>query len=134
MMHRAHDAERDWLMTMGLGTIAREHTQEPIMPRTAKPRSGRKAKPATMPPAAATEPAKAKRLSGLDAAAQVLRAAGEPLNVGAIMERIAAEGLWQTSGKTPGATIYAAMIREIAAKGTAARFQKVDRGRFAAAG
>jgi hypothetical protein len=49
------------------------------------------------------------------------------------MERIAAEGLWQTNGKTPVATIYAAMIREIAAKGSASRFQKVDRGRFAAA-
>lgn len=106
------------------------------MPRTAKPRSGRKAKPATpAAPAAKLDPQPAaKRLSGLDAATQVLRAAGEPLNVGAIMERIAAEGLWQTSGKTPAATIYAAMIREIAAKGPAARFQKVDRGRFVAAG
>jgi hypothetical protein len=102
------------------------------MPRTAKPRSGRKAKPATPAPAKPDPQPAAKRLSGLDAAAQVLCAAGEPLNVGTIMERIATQGLWQTSGKTPAATIYAAMIREIAAKGPAARFQRVDRGCFAA--
>jgi len=38
------------------------------------------------------------------------------------------------AGKTPAATIYAAMIREITAKGPSSRFQKVSRGRFAAAG
>ena len=35
-----------------------------------------------------------------------------------------------TSGKTPSATLYAAIIREISKKGKDARFAKVDRGRF----
>ncbi len=82
------------------------------------------------------EPAKSKvkSLSGLDAAAQVLREVGEPMNAQDLIARILERGLWKTGGKTPAATIYAAMIREIKAKGTTSRFQKVDRGRFAAAG
>ena len=72
----------------------------------------------------------AKRLSGLDAAAQVLAEAGEPLNTKEVVERMLAEGLWKTNGKTPAATIYAAMIREIAAKGDKSRFRKIERGRF----
>ena len=71
-----------------------------------------------------------KRLSGLDAAAKVLADAGEPLNTKDMVERMLAKGLWTTSGKTPAATIYAAIIREIATKGDDARFRKVDRGRF----
>jgi hypothetical protein len=50
-----------------------------------------------------------------------------------IVEAAIGKGLWQSKGATPHATIYSAMIREIAAKGEDARFKKVDRGRFAAA-
>jgi hypothetical protein len=73
---------------------------------------------------------KAKRPSGIDLAAKVLASAKEPLNSKAIVERVLAAG-WKTSGKTPHATLYAAMIREIAAKGKDARFKKSDRGLFA---
>ena len=72
-----------------------------------------------------------KRPGGLDAAAKVLGEAGEPMSCKAITERMLAQGLWQTKGKTPAATIYAAIIREIAAKGDKARFRKTDRGKFA---
>lgn len=72
---------------------------------------------------------KAKRASGLDLAARTLAAAKTPLNAKAIAERVVAAG-WRTSGKTPHATLYAAMIREIAAKGKDARFRKTDRGLF----
>lgn len=88
------------------------------------------------PPAHDTPPAASpsKPLSGLDAAAILLREASAPLNaqdlVGLMLER----GLWKTEGKTPAATIYAAMIREIRSKGSDSRFVKADRGRFAAAG
>lgn len=68
--------------------------------------------------------------SGLDAAATVLAEAGEPLNAKTMVERMLAKGLWTTGGKTPASTIYAAIIREIALKGTGARFRKVERGRF----
>jgi hypothetical protein len=72
----------------------------------------------------------AKRPSGLDAAAQVLADADEPLSVKEIVASMLERKLWQTSGKTPSATIYAAMTREIAAKGDDARFCKVARGKF----
>jgi len=72
-----------------------------------------------------------RKPSGLDLAAKVLADAGEPLPARAIAERAIAAG-WQTSGKTPQATLYAAMLREIAKKGDAARFRKADRGLFEA--
>jgi len=40
------------------------------------------------------------------------------------------KGYWKSGGKTPHATVYSAMIREVAAKGKDSRFKKVDRGRF----
>ena len=47
-------------------------------------------------------------------------------------EALAAQGLWTSpGGKTPHATLYAAMLREITAKGSQARFKKVERGQFA---
>jgi hypothetical protein len=47
-----------------------------------------------------------------------------------MVERMLAKGLWKTNGRTPQATLYAAIIREIAAKGKDARFHKTGRGRF----
>ena len=73
----------------------------------------------------------AKRSSGLDAAAQVLSEAGEPMSCKTVVERMLAQNLWQTKGKTPASTIYAAVLRDIAAKGQASRFRKVGRGQFA---
>ncbi len=43
-------------------------------------------------------------------------------------------GYWATKGKTPWATLYSAMLREIQNKGKAARFRKTDRGTFALRG
>ena len=72
---------------------------------------------------------KVRKLSGLDLAALVLTESKESLNSKTIAERAIASG-WKTNGKTPHATIYAAIIREIQNKGDASRFEKVDRGRF----
>jgi len=71
-------------------------------------------------------------MSGLDLAAKVLAEAKEPLNAKTIAERAIAEG-WKTKGKTPEATLYAAIIREISKKGKDARFVKHARGLFTAA-
>lgn len=71
-----------------------------------------------------------KRTGILDAAAQILAKAKEPMGCKDIVEQAIAKKLWSTSGKTPQATLYAAIIREIANKGKDARFVKVDRGRF----
>lgn len=72
----------------------------------------------------------AKRSSGLDAAAQVLAEAGEPLNCRQVVERMLAKGLWKTGGKTPAATIYSALLRHIQKNGSKSRFRKTERGKF----
>jgi len=76
---------------------------------------------------------KGKRKPGiLTLAADVLKDAKRPMDCKAIVEKVLAKGLWQTKGKTPAATLYAAIIREIGAKGKEARFRKTDRGQFEA--
>ena len=72
-------------------------------------------------------------MSGLDAAAKVLADAGKPLTSQEMVEAMTKGGLWKTSGKTPHSTIYAAIIREIAKKGSGSRFRKTDRGHFTVA-
>lgn len=78
--------------------------------------------------------APAKRLSGLDAAVQVLGQTGKPLNSADLLERIQSRRLWKTDGKTPRATLVAAMLREIKFKGRESRFRKAGRGLFALTG
>ena len=78
----------------------------------------------------ADKPAKQRKPGGLDAAARVLREAGEPMNCGDIVKTALEKGYWQTGGKTPSATIYAAILREINVKGADARFRKTERGKF----
>lgn len=76
---------------------------------------------------------KPKRVSAIDAAAQVLAASSEPMNCMALVEAMATQGLWTSpGGATPHATLYSAIIREIATKGAESRFVKKDRGMFAA--
>lgn len=72
-----------------------------------------------------------RRLGALDAAAQVLAKTGKPMRSQELIKAMAEAGLWKSpGGKTPHATLYAAMLREINAKGKAARFIKTDRGLF----
>ena len=91
------------------------------------------AEPKAKTPKAKDAP-KTRKPGGLDAAVQVLTEAGEPLRCKDMVERMLAQGLWQTNGKTPAATIYAAILREITTKGDASRFRKTDRGSFALVG
>jgi hypothetical protein len=78
---------------------------------------------------------KAKRLSAVDAAAKVLEQAKEPMNCKEMIEAMATKGLWSSpGGKTPHATLYSAILREINEKGKGARFKKTERGKFAANG
>ena len=79
--------------------------------------------------------AKPKNLSALDAAAQVLAKADKPMRTKELIETMAQRGLWSSpNGKTPAATLYAAILREIKNKGDQARFKKVERGQFQHAG
>jgi hypothetical protein len=73
---------------------------------------------------------KTKKPSGLDLIAQVLKDKGEPMGAKEIAEAVIAAG-WQTKGKTPAATLYSAMLREIDGKPSESRFVKTGRGLFA---
>ena len=71
-----------------------------------------------------------KKVSGLDAAAQVLAEAKTPLNCTDLVRKMFNKGLWISNGNTPVATIYSAIIREIKVKGDASRFRKTAKGQF----
>jgi len=73
---------------------------------------------------------KPERHSLLNLAAKVLAEAGQPLNCKEMVEKVLATGLWTTKGRTPAATLYSAILREITTKGDAARFRKTERGKF----
>lgn len=95
-------------------------------------------KPATRKKAtktAASEAAdNAKKLSALDAAARVLEESDGPMNAKQMIDAMAAKGYWTSpGGKTPHATLYAAIAREIKLKNEASRFRKAAKGQFAAA-
>jgi hypothetical protein len=98
---------------------AAEATPEPTAAK------GKKAK-------APKEP-QAKKPSALDAAFRVLQEASQPLTCPEMIEAMAAKGYWTSpGGKTPAATLYSAILREINIKGDASRFVKTERGKFAA--
>jgi hypothetical protein len=94
---------------------------EGTKPKAAKPAAKKKA---------SGEP-KEKKTSALDAAARVLAESKEPLNTKQMIEAMATKGYWTSpGGKTPHATLYAAILRELNVKGKDARFKKTDRGHF----
>jgi hypothetical protein len=75
-----------------------------------------------------------KKLSAIDAAAKVLAEAGKAMNCQELITVMAEKGLWTSpGGKTPSATLYSAILRELQTKGSEARFRKTERGKFTAA-
>jgi hypothetical protein len=112
-------------------TKTARNAKKPAKARTAKPA----AKNATVAKHAAKESkTDAKKLSQMAAAVAVLTKASEPMNCKAMVEAMSQQGLWTSpGGKTPEATLYASILREINAKGKDARFVKVERGQFALA-
>ena len=103
-------------------------------PADSAPASG--AKPEKKPAKSKkAKPAKEKKLSAIDAAAQVLAGSKDAMNCKELVESMAAKSLWTSpGGKTPHATLYSAILREIDTKGKSARFKKTDRGHFTANG
>lgn len=72
-----------------------------------------------------------KKLSCVGAALKVLAESGLPLNAKEMIEAMEAKGYWTSpGGKTPHATLYSAILRDLAA-GDSARFVKTERGKFA---
>ena len=82
----------------------------------------------------ARKPKAEGKLSAIDAAAKVLAESdGEAMSCQKLIEVMATKGLWTSpGGKTPHATLYSAILREINEKGKDARFTKIERGKFAA--
>jgi hypothetical protein len=77
-------------------------------------------------------PATSGKLSAVAAAAKVLAEKGQPMTCPEMIQAMTARGYWSSpAGKTPAATLYSALLREINTKADAARFCKVDRGKFA---
>ena len=94
---------------------------------TPKPKKARKG-------ATPKEP-KPKKLSALNAAARVLSETGQAMTCQEMIAAMAAKGYWTSpGGQTPEATLYSAVIREIAKKGAESRFKKTKRGKFAGTG
>ena len=83
------------------------------------------------PPTPAGSPA---RLSALDAAARVLSESRQAMTCPELIAAMAAQGYWTSpAGKTPQATLHAALTREIKTKKNQSRFRKTERGKFALA-
>ena len=70
-------------------------------------------------------------MNAIDAVEVVLAEAGEPLGYREITRRILEQGLWQTEGLTPEATINARLGTDIKDLGAGSRFQRTAPGVFA---
>jgi hypothetical protein len=118
--------------------VATEPAQETPEPTTTEPEpTAEQTAPESEPPAKpkrqrklSAEP-KEKKVSALDAAAKVLAEEGQPMTCKEMIEAMAAKGYWTSpGGKTPEATLYSAILRELGTKGEQARFTKTERGKF----
>ncbi|MDA8745255.1 winged helix-turn-helix domain-containing protein [Rubripirellula amarantea] len=111
----------------------RKHGYEENHPRNEdhRPQNASAKKPATKKPASKTPAKKAdKKMSQIDAALAVLKKARKPLSCKEVVEAMGKQKLWTSpGGKTPDATLYAAILRDIK-KGADARFKKAAPGRF----
>jgi hypothetical protein len=106
-------------------------TKKTRAPKTAAPKTK---KPPKTAPAAPSSTAPTKKLSALEAAVRVLEESQVPMSCGEMIAAMTSKGYWTSpGGKTPAATLYSAILRELKVKGEQARFQKTERGKFARA-
>lgn len=111
-----------------MATATKKKPAKTAKPRTAKPKA---AKPAKVK-AKGDKPSK-KRESLIDAAYEVLLAAGEAMKPIEIVTKAVEKKLWTPkAGKTPEATLSSAIRREIEADGRKARFKKTGPNQFVA--
>ena len=83
----------------------------------------------------AAKKTEAKRMSALDAAAKVLAETKKAMTSQELIAAMAEKKYWTSpGGKTPHATLYAAILRELLTKGNESRFEKIERGKFALRG
>jgi hypothetical protein len=127
----ANPVATDATVANDAATAAQETTTPAATPATTPVPEASPERPARKPKAPKGESGK---MSGLDAAALVLKEKGEPMTCGAMIETMLAKGLWSTNGKTPASTLYSAILREIDTKPGASRFVKTGRGTFGLTG
>lgn len=97
--------------------------------------SAKKGDAATSAKAKPKKPKSERKMSAIDAAAKVLAEADQPMATKDLIATMAEKGYWTSpGGKTPHATLYSAILREIGTKGEDSRFTKVERGKFAIVG
>ncbi len=86
--------------------------------------------PPAAPQTETAQLAAAKRMSMLDAAAEVLKSSGMPMSSGAMISAMETAELWKSpKGRTPKNTLTAAIIREMATKENP-RFRRAGKGLF----
>jgi antitoxin (DNA-binding transcriptional repressor) of toxin-antitoxin stability system len=100
--------------------------RKPSTPKATKAASGR-----NVGQQGAPKPPTAKEGSLMAAAINVMKAADKPMRPADVVETVLAKKLWTSKGKTPGATLAAAIMREIARKGSLSRFKKTGPGLYA---
>ena len=106
-----------------------EQLAEQTAPESSGPPAQDAAKPKRQRKAPATP--KEKKVSCLDAAARVLGEAGQAMTTQEMIDAMAKKNYWTSpGGQTPSATLYSAILRELAKKGTESRFVKTERGKF----
>jgi hypothetical protein len=99
-----------------------------IMASKKKPQTKKTTAKEPKAPAASEQP---EKLSALDAAARVLGESRQAMNCKELIETMAAKGYWTSpGGKSPAATLAAALLREIQTKKEASRFRKTEPGKF----
>ena len=71
------------------------------------------------------------KMSLLNAAVEVLRQNGKPLNTREIVAKAVTDGLWNPTGaKTPNQTLYGSIFREIATKKSPRIVKSAEKGKF----
>jgi hypothetical protein len=128
-----------------LGAMLRSRVMTSTKQPTAsakKSRRGRIAMPVTQTTAATpkasvvTKSVARARMSALDAAAEMLGRLGSKdtamgLGVKELIAGMEKAGLWESpGGKTPAATLYSALIREITQRKAKSRFKRIAPGKF----
>ena len=118
-----------------MGTKTKTTAKASSTKATEQAAASKAAKPAAKTkktPTAETKFQAAGKLSQIAAAERVLAESKEPMTCKAMVEAMSAKGYWSSpSGKTPEATLYASLLRQIRDKGADSTFQKTGRGLFA---
>ena len=86
-------------------------------------------------PECTTAPKKEKKLSLMDAAVEVLKQSGEPMNTREMVKAATDSGLWiPTDCKTPEQTLYGSIFREMKIKENPRVVKSAVKGKFEYAG